>query len=464
MADTINARGIFWWADAKVPPTNFAPDEAIAGSLTITDDGRITIELDGVLPSPGGQFAIWDEPSPDRKIAGLLKAEHRYLLAVGVHSKGGVWSSNGISYDRFGAQFCLISDVMIPKQPKIRTVEFDLAGYEEWLRLGQVDRTKTSRNLTFKHRIKRKISYWHQTGYVVLERKLVANQHGYFGSRGTDLREIAKFRFTPRKSVGLDEAIRNYGLTHELMILLTGSEYQPDWPTVTLTTRQSCIAYFLKNRSEAKPPEWHESCIEFKDVENILGEIFFNWISLRSDLGPGAYLYLATRRGLHLYQEHKFINLMWGLESLHRTIDGEGKSIEIEDRISRILHDITDETDRKWLSKRTKFIGGTNLEDRLFGLFKSIPLEVDHRRLREFCKLCAKIRNDLSHHGHSNEAVDSGNSIQYLSVRSAIVSHLYHAILLHKIGLSNDVVKEWLTDRRGSSHFEWYLKKAGLKD
>jgi len=36
--------------------------------------------------------------------------------------------------------------------------------------------------------------------------------------------------------------------------------------------------------------------------------------------------------------------------------------------------------------------------------------------------------------------------------------------LLHKIGLSNDVVKEWLTDRRGSSHFEWYLKKAGLKD
>ena len=38
----------------------------------------------------------------------------------------------------------------------------------------------------------------------------------------------------------------------------------------------------------------------------------------REEFGPGFYLYLGTRRGMALYAEHSFVNLIWGLEAFHR--------------------------------------------------------------------------------------------------------------------------------------------------
>ena len=39
------------------------------------------------------------------------------------------------------------------------------------------------------------------------------------------------------------------------------------------------------------------------------------------------------------------------------------------------------------------------LEQRLFEVFKALPLGLDEKRLRAFCHACAKLRNDISYFG-----------------------------------------------------------------
>jgi hypothetical protein len=43
--------GYFWWSDVAVAQNQFAPDSSVVGKLTIDQEGRIRLELDGVLPN-----------------------------------------------------------------------------------------------------------------------------------------------------------------------------------------------------------------------------------------------------------------------------------------------------------------------------------------------------------------------------------------------------------------------------
>ncbi|MDA9393123.1 hypothetical protein WN73_21680 [Bradyrhizobium sp. CCBAU 45394] len=54
-------------------------------------------------------------------------------------------------------------------------------------------------------------------------------------------------------------------------------------------------------------------------MRDAFGDIWSNWKQKREEFGPGFYLYLGTRRGLSLYPEHRFVNLIWGIEAFHRT-------------------------------------------------------------------------------------------------------------------------------------------------
>ena len=50
----LEERGLFWWSDEPVPEHQFAPDSCLTGLLTIDDDGRTRLELDGYFPSKHG--------------------------------------------------------------------------------------------------------------------------------------------------------------------------------------------------------------------------------------------------------------------------------------------------------------------------------------------------------------------------------------------------------------------------
>ena len=47
----------------------------------------------------------------------------------------------------------------------------------------------------------------------------------------------------------------------------------------------------------------------------MFGAIWSRWKAMRDEFGPGFYLYLGLRRGMAMYIEHRFVNLIWGLEA-----------------------------------------------------------------------------------------------------------------------------------------------------
>jgi hypothetical protein len=125
---------------------------------------------------------------------------------------------------------------------------------------------------------------------------------------------------------------------------------------------------------------------------------------------------------LHLYEEHRFLNLVSGLESLHRSLVGDPKSDAFKEKMARILGDIQGDRDRAWPRKRTKNFGAPALEQRLIELLQPVPARVEAARLRAFCVSCAQVRNDLAHRGQSNQAPDRTNSIQNMAVRNSVLT------------------------------------------
>ena len=89
----------------------------------------------------------------------------------------------------------------------------------------------------------------------------------------------------------------------------------------------------------------HTCLTHFPKVRDTFGDIWSNWKRKREEFGPGFYLYLGTRRGMSLYPEHRFVNLIWGVEAFHRTKYPTDPS-SMAARIDNIVAQISDETDK----------------------------------------------------------------------------------------------------------------------
>jgi hypothetical protein len=138
-------RGVFWWNDEQVPDGHFAPTSAVSGNLTIDDEGRITLELDGLFPSSTGPLAALlggdNSTIRDRQILGFLRATGSHVLLLGLIRTGGRASSYQMSYERFAASTCLVGDSAFPSGTALRfyTLEIDLKGFEDWLGLASIE-------------------------------------------------------------------------------------------------------------------------------------------------------------------------------------------------------------------------------------------------------------------------------------------------------------------------------------
>lgn len=96
----LEERGYFWWHNEPIPKNHFAPDSSITGTLKIDEEGRVELELDGVLSSDGNPFAAlhgYGEPfSSDKNIQGILKSSNKFALLIGLVKNGG--SSNQMEF------------------------------------------------------------------------------------------------------------------------------------------------------------------------------------------------------------------------------------------------------------------------------------------------------------------------------------------------------------------------------
>jgi hypothetical protein len=401
----LGERGLFWWADEPVPEHQFAPDSCIAGLLTIDDDGHTRLELDSYFPSKHGPMTpMMRSGRPiEKDIQGLLKTSNKRVLLIGLTGNGGETKTNGMSYERYIAEQCLVSDVLGVKADArtFREIDVPLAGFEEWLRLAAIKVKSSKRMVSVKYTRPKDAVYSSADGKLSIDFEAAGAGSGAVFGTELSLKETASAKLRFKKPLTLKDIIAQYQLLEDLLLLLTGSDHTLDWPWAVAGKNARYRLYFQKLGSKAAspPPKAHECVTNFVQLREGFGDIWSNWKKKREQFGPGFYLYLGLRRGFRLYIEHRFVNLVFGLEAFHRRKYPPAEAAKMDEKIARIIGQVSRAKDKKWLTHVLERAKEPSLGHRIYVTLREVPLGLDDTRLESFCQVCGKLRNDLSHFG-----------------------------------------------------------------
>jgi hypothetical protein len=439
----LDERGLFWWHDEPIPDQQFAPDSSIGGLLKIEEDGQISLDLDLYLPNEHGPMSgIAQRGKPiGRCIQGILKVSGRRILLADVASKGGSFSTNKMSYEGYRAMQCIVSDTPFPPAkgpPKFDTLEIPLEGFEEWLRSGPINISRSDSNISITYEIPDDAVYQCEGEELLIRRQPKIETSGMPGTYAVSIRETASAILRFPQPLVLDQLVAQFTLMEDLFVILADSDYCLDWPWVSTDKEEEKFRfYFAKSRSRgaAEKPAHYKTPTNFRKIRDGFGLIWSEWKKKREQYGPGFYLYLGTRRGTKLYIEHRFVNLVWGLEAFHRR--GNPSSMNAR---------------------------GPSLGARLFDVFSRIPIDLDEKRLRDFSATCAKRRNDISHFGGLRSGGSYSDFLKELNSLSGALSALSHALLLYEVGIEASAIKYWIFDSFRGGATKVYFYEVGLLD
>jgi hypothetical protein len=112
-----------------------------------------------------------------------------------------------------------------------------------------------------------------------------------------------------------------------------------------------------------------------------------------------------------------------------------------------------DAEDRKWLREKLGNAHELSLRARILECLRNLPFTFGRGELEQFAKTCANRRNDISHEGGPRGNMDYGSFHEETTRLSEALDHLFHALLLHQIGISSETLSEtmttsWISERR----------------
>lgn len=471
--DVTKEVGYFWWRHEPIAEGEIAPATAVAGELTVTAEGQIRLDLHGFLPSDDHPMSRMlggtGEAVPD--IQGRLKSRSEHVLLNDVFTLGGRAAFGGISYESYGADICLIGTNPFPQvedELAFDGLSIPLAGYEDWLCLSSIETYRTKQTLKLKHKMKRSISYALDGGGALsLDFDLFGPVFGKVVRHSVEVKEEFSLTYLPGKKTSVKALRKAYLSISDLFLVLTSSDYSMEWPFIRLgrTAKSShkYKAFFPRPRSTAPSPMRHDCWLTFPAIQEDFAILFQQWQRKRDELGPGMNLYLGTRRGVELYVEHRFVNLVWGLESLHRTVTQGKPPTPLELKVERIIAQVQKSSDRTWLRKKLEHSAEPSLAERLFECMSTLPLDFNQKVLRDFCKECADRRNDISHFGGQRSPGGYEAFVQKVYNLNNALTNLYPAILLKQCGVGDELLLNIFSRGRMASRIKYSLEQVGLR-
>lgn len=465
----LEERGYFWWNNDLLPDGYLIPGNAVAGSLKIDENGSVELDLDGLLDSARPMSALIgiDKPVPDGKIIrGFLKGTNESVFLLEPYNRGSQLKFPGISNEKYGSIYCLVG-----RQPlaplsegtaSFRSFNIELKGFEEWFRLGNIRVNRDDSKVVIVYEKPQDIHYQVDGGSMSIRHHLYGPMPGLQRADEVSLRESVSLSVELDTALVLRDLRDLYGHVCDLLILLTDSEYRLDWPTVSVGSAGARYRlYFQQVPNSASAPTWYKCPTNFPLIREQFGTLFSSWRRKRKEFGPGFYLYLGTRRGDGLYVEHRYVNLIWGLESLHRRKPPTRVQDKLLEKIQRILDSVS-EGDRRWLERQLENAGEPTLAERIFDLLHTLPIGLHEKKLREFANDCARLRNDISHFGGMRTDGDYSAFARDLHIKSDALSYLYHLLLLQEIGVDGKHLSDWTHKSHCSYRNRGKLVAVGL--
>lgn len=442
------ASGLFWWNSEKIPEGHFAPESAIAGEIRITWEGNTKLELNGLLTNGHPMETMFrqneDEALP--AIQGILKGTTEYVLLPSPERNGGHFSSNGISYEKLTSGNCLKSKKPFPSEKateRFTGIQIDLKGLDNWVGIESINlKANRKRNsITAEYKQPKNKKFKISEGSLSINHDLITHW-SEITVRATELTELSTIQVNSRKFQPLDWAQHTFSCCEDLITILCGQKIELEWPELTFGKgKQLCTYYYHRQRVDAKKIERHDVLIPLPNVYDEFGGIFESWRKNREKFGPGFYLYLGTIKAKNTYLENRFVNFIWGLESLHRNNEtSTAPKTAVKEKIDRILSLLASK-DRRWLKSRLKNQLEPSLKERLVDIFKELPFDFDPVRLDNFCKKCADRRNDISHYGGKRPDHIYEDFSREIYQKSEALRFLYHAAILKIIGIEDDEIR-----------------------
>lgn len=284
--------------------------------------------------------------------------------------------------------------------------------------------------------------------------------------RVANVKPHAEIRFDFDAPGTLESAQGVYLDFEDLLVILTNQECGLDWPKACVSGSDASGVLYFSMRRKIGGTISHLYCwLPYPEIEHAFGNILDEWLKKRTEYGAAFHLYLGTRRGDQLYAEHRFINLIWGLEALHRKRwpkRQENPKLKAKlERILEALSGIVNSKDRADIRKA--FEREPTLESRLQEMFISLPIDVSKSAIKDFAKRCADCRNDISHHGGPRSGASYDGFPLKLHELSSALAPLYHLLILTAIDVPSEIVQGIFIKSHKSFRERAYFKRVGLE-
>jgi hypothetical protein len=260
----------------------------------------------------------------------------------------------------------------------------------------------------------------------------------------------------------LDEVRDAVRKLEDLLVLMTDCERTLGFPQVRVNGANDWnqVSYETLQRRE-KEVTRSNLWTTFPHLSADFGEIAKAWFAKSAEFGPGFHLYLGNRRGMQLYVEHRFVNLVWGLEAFHRSKSGWTGNTALAEKIERILN-VVDRKDRRWLERVSEYAGEPSLSQRIFDVLAPLPLGFDEKELRKFSNECATNRNLISHFGGRRDGDSYEKHLNTWIILSQALDPLFHARILQEIGFPEAAIRRIFWDIPPAYHIRKALERNGL--
>lgn len=396
-------------------------------------------------------------------VAGILVGTDERVLLTGLSDNGGAIRFQGPSTETYAVQTALVGkDLTLRPDQRFRWLELPLDGFEHWLDRGNIEMSFGKRAHVARYRPPKRSSWPLTIGRM----DLIQGLDGAFQRRDHEVRwtEFALLRLRLRQGGFLvEDAMGLAARVEELLMLLTDSRRALDYPILRVRKTGAPVRVFF-NRAPRDEDEvqWHRCWVSFRQCALQFGALLDTWLEQHERFGPGFHLYLGNRRAQTLYPEHRFASLVWGVESLHRTLHPPRVNPKLAAKVARILTQVTDAKDRAWAERHLPIADEPALATRIAQEIRALPLALDGKEVEAFARRCADRRNDVSHFGGQRVAGGYAAFVDDILIFSRALDLLYHARLLQLTGVSDEALNWWFVDGNNSYWMSQTLAAAGL--
>lgn len=447
----LEARGYFWWDNELLASGFFAPTNNVSGVLTIDHLGQSHVQLNSFLSdkiSAPDPRALRGEQPFSQDLHGILYDTDQYICLKQVRMGDSYISSGGPSYENMKAEYCLVSNnkILLTKKHVFRSVTLSLEPFQEWLNIQSINVVTTSKSVRILQKNAFDFMYKTEIGKISLNSFLTRPFPGHYSS--IVMKENPTFELLDVNGLDIFQVEVIAQRLEEFLNLLSNNKIRLNLPKVKIRGNQNFIKFFYR-RSERSTQifDRHRVWVPFSLIKNNFGELFGKFHKLHGYFGPAFHLYLGIHRQESLYAEHKFANLVWGLESLHRRTSTTVRNLALQAKVDLIIEQISRSSDKEWLKRVLSASAEPSLEERIYELFANLLFSIDKDKLRTFSKRCAGRRNDLSHFGGLRETQDEYSKFVLDIVHlSNALDILYHAKILQEIGIEKDHIKNAVCD------------------